>query len=610
MQPYQEEYIANINDIDRLTMLKDVKNVSFEEYYKLILEDRRILAEKVQVNMQLLRSNLLPVLDHIYKASEEEKCELYEFAQKLMNSSAEPDLGLARQIHIALLNCARQDKNRNEMIKELYWLGIVYNSICSKLIVLDGHEVDKYNNTMRLYFTEAAAYLKYYDEIDDSETRGYILRSRANMSLGRFNKASEKIHMVKRSLMILQDKEYQEKAPDLPWDRFIFLAHRQMETVSRASDLSPEDIADVMESVYIVYQNDLKNAEENNGKLPSRIELSRYSIEYRCGIRSLEELLSKMEELMDNADISDLTVNGIYGNISVVAYYCQYLSENPEYIPECKSYLEDIYHKVLDYIENFSDVGISKNLFFFLRQLSYTFLETENSVTYKEFLQKVQLRLAPTVYVHSWTVGRAAAAFCEIIMDEEPGFFDDIDFIREIDDPAEKKKAVMEYAMDCGIFHDAGKINFTNLYCNMGRHWLEEEYEMARLHTLSGMVSLKLRPSTLPYAQVALGHHSRYDGKDSVGEYKRLECQYRQMVDVIGIIDRLDVAADPAKLYMGRECDFDKAVQEVIEEEGRRFSPLLTARLRDRRIFERLRKAFAEGDREACERVYEMCNTN
>ena len=39
---------------------------------------------------------------------------------------------------------------------------------------------------MRLYFTEAAAYLKYYDQIEDIETRGYILRSRANIALGQF----------------------------------------------------------------------------------------------------------------------------------------------------------------------------------------------------------------------------------------------------------------------------------------------------------------------------------------------------------------------------------------------------------------------------------------
>lgn len=610
MQPYQEEYIANIKEIDRLTMHKDVRDISFEEYYKRILEDRRILAEKVQLNMQLLRSNLLPALENIYKASKEEKQELYEFAQRLMTSSAEPDLGLPRQIHMALLNCARQENNRSEMIKELYWLGILYNSICSKLIVLDGSEVDKYNITMRLYFTEAAAYLKYYDEIDDSETRGYILRSRANMSLGRFKNHTEKIRMVKRSLLILQDKEYRKKAPDLPWDRYIFLAHRQMESCisrSKNANMTHEDIADIMESVYIIYEDNLKAAEEKNEKLPPRIEFSRYSIEQSCGIRSLEELLVKMEELMDNADISDFTVNGIYGNLSIPAFYCQYLSENPEYLPKRKGYLDEMYRKVLEYIDNFSDMEISKELFYALRQLSYTFLETENSISYKEFLQKLQLKLAPSVYVHSWTVGKAAAVFCEIIMDEEPNFFDDIDFIRQIDDPKAKKDAAIKYAMDCGIFHDAGKINFMNLYHNMGRHWLEDEYEMARLHTLSGMVSLKQRPSTLPYAQIALGHHSRYDGSENDDRYKRLDCQYRQMTDTIGVIDRLEVFADPSKIYTSRERDFDKAVEAIIEEEGRRFSPLLTARLRDKSICERLKKALEDGDREACKKVYERC---
>lgn len=611
MQPYQEEYIANLKEIASLTMRKDVNGLSFEDYYRSVQDDRSLLAKKVKANMQLLRSNLFPFLDQMYMADEAEKEELFDFAEKLMNSSANPDVGLFCQVHRILLSCARQTKDRNAMIKELYWLGIGYNKICSRLIVMNGSEVDKYSNKMRLYFTEAAAYLKYYDEIDDTETRGYILRSRANMSLGRFKTVSEKVQMIKRSLLILQDKEYQEKAPELPWDRFISLAHQQMAssmTRSKSKYMSPQDVEDIMESVYIIYQSHLKEAEENGTKLPARVDFSCYSIEHQCGIRSLEELLKKMEELMDNTDTSDFSSEGIYGIISLPAFYCQYLTEYPEFIPKHKRFLEDMYRRVIDYIDNFSDLGIIESLFYSLRQLSYTFLETDGSISYKEFLQKVQIRFAPDIYVHSWAVGRAAAAFCEIITEEEPNFFDDIDFIKQIDDPSAKKEAIISYAMDCGIFHDAGKMNFMNLYCTTGRQWFEEEYEMAQLHTLSGMVSLSQRPSTLPYAQIALGHHSWYDGSQGceVG-YKRLECQYRQMVDVIGLIDRLDTVTDSTKLYTGREYNFEEAVQKAIDEEGRRFSPMLTARLRDKSTCDSIYRALLQGDREACERVYETC---
>ena len=99
---------------------------------------------------------------------------------------------------------------------------------------------------MRLCFMEAAAYLKYFDEISDSGTKGYILRSRANVSLGQFKSPSEKIRLVKYTLQILQDKWYQEKAPELPWSRFIYMTHLQMAaSISRSREkaMTPEDIA-------------------------------------------------------------------------------------------------------------------------------------------------------------------------------------------------------------------------------------------------------------------------------------------------------------------------------------------------------------------------------
>ena len=140
--------------------------------------------------------------------------------------------------HQALLNLARVSRNRNRMIRELYWLGIGRNSLYNKTTGLELPEAEKYTSQMRLCFAEAAAYLKYFDEIKDTDTRGYILRSRANMSLGSFKTASEKIRLVKQTLQILQDADYQQKEPDLPWNRFVYMTRSEQHTSeihSRAS---------------------------------------------------------------------------------------------------------------------------------------------------------------------------------------------------------------------------------------------------------------------------------------------------------------------------------------------------------------------------------------
>ncbi len=609
MQPYQEEYIANLNAIIELATQKKPKEQLFEEYYAVMLANQEKIGRRIQRNIALLRDHLFPMLDNLFEAKEEELCDLQEFAGKLLDGRNELDVGLFCQIHQALLSMVRSKKNRQAMIRELYWLGIGRNNLYNKMIGLSQKDSQKYVYRMRLCFAEAAAYLKYYDEIEDRETRGYILRSRANMALGAFPSVSERTRLIKRTLQIMQDKGYQEKEPELPWDQFIYQTHQLMAAAisySKEKIMTPQDIADIMESVYIVYQRRLKEAKERGEQLPVRPLFSYYAIEYYCGLDTLDGLLTKMEDLMDAANPFDVSVDGMYGIISLPAFYCQYLQDYPEKIPEREEYIESLYRRILNYVENFPEESKNETLFYYLRQLSYTFVETKASVSYKEFLQKLQVRFAPEIFIHSNVVGRAAATFCNIIIKEQPSFFDDIEEVKTIKNPEKKRHAVVEYAMECGLFHDVGKINFINLYSQTGRQWFEEEYEMAHLHTIIGEACLSERESTRLFAAIAKGHHSWYDGSRGYPEtYRRLECPYRQMVDVVGVVDWLDnVTTSSRRIYTGVEKTFDEAICEAIALEGKRFSPILTAMLRDKKVSEQIKAAFEEGRREAYQKLY------
>lgn len=385
MQPYQEEYIANLKEITLLTSGEEREGQNFEEFLAQADGQKRRAEEKAKRNMKLLREGLFPVLDHIFDADEEETAQLREFAGGLLSGRDELDVGLYCQVHKALLSLARQTKDRKNMIRELYSLGMGYYSISNKLVGLSREDTQKYISQMRLCFAEAAAYLKYFDEIEDGETRGYILRSRANMALGSFSSPSEKIRMVKRTLQILQDKGYQEKEPGLPWDRYIYMTHQQMAasiSYSKDNTMTSEDIADVMESVYIVYQRRFQEAERKGEKPPLRPSFSYNTIAYFCGMLGLEELLAKMEDLMDGADPKDYSVDSMYSIISVPAFYCQFLNDYPEQIPKRKEYIENLYRRILDYVDTVPRAAENEALFLYLRQLSSTFVETEDSVLF------------------------------------------------------------------------------------------------------------------------------------------------------------------------------------------------------------------------------------
>ncbi len=608
MQPYQEEYLDNLRQFAALSQRGRPGELTCEQYAARLTQDRAQIVRLGKRNMELLRTGLFPMLDDLLDATEEERRDVEEFSFRLYDGRTELDVGLFCQIHQALLSLARQKRDRAAMIRELYWLGMGRNSLSSKLVGLDLSDIGEYVTRMRLCFTEAAAYLKYYDEIEDAETRGYILRSRANMSLGQFRSPSEKVHMVKKSLQILQDKGYQEKAPELPWERFIYLTHQNMTSSiahSREKVMTPEDMADIMESAYIVYQRRFEEAGQQNRQPPAKSAFGYHAIEYYCGFYDLDHFLSKLEGLLDAADPTDYSSDGIYGMISLPAFYSQYLEQYPERLPQRKEYLEDIYRRILDYVDGYTGKSGNGALFLYLRQLSFTFVET-GGILYGDFLQRLLLRFAPEVYRHSQIVGEAAQVFCGLIMDDDPTFFDDIDFVRDAAGPEEKRRAVLDYAMGCGQFHDVGKISVIELYSRTPRQWFEEEYEMARLHALAGRILLEPRPSTSRYAPAALGHHTWYDGSRGYpAAYKRLEQPARQMVDVIGLMDWLETMMSSARMYSGTQKTFEEAVQAATALEGRRFSPLLTARLRDEGTAERIRRAFDQGRQDAYRRMYE-----
>lgn len=602
MQPYQEEYIANSREFNALTVKRLPEDRTFADYAARLERQRARKETLAERNMELLRAGLLPALDHLPDADGQTLGSLGEYAGKLFSGRSGLDVGQFCLIHRSLLGLARQRGDRRCIIRELYWLGIGYHTFySSRLAGVDTEYAATYQNAMRLCFAEASAYLKYFDEIQDTETRGYIMRSLANVAMGASYPVSARTALLKRALQVFQDPYYREKAPELPWDRYVRQTHLLM-TSSLSHDgsraMTPQDVSDIMESAHIIYHDRTEEAAQQVFRTAS--------IEYFCGLYSLDTFLSTLEGLMDAADTASFSEENMYRLISLPAFYCLYLGRRPEEAAARAGYLAGLYRRSMDYMESFPEGQEDEQLYLYLRQFSTTFVEAEGAIPYGVFLFRAMGRFAPEICIHSGQVAAAAAALCSLILDEEPAFFDDIDFIRDIPDRAEKRETVLAYARGCGQFHDVGKINFLELYTRTARQWMEEEYEIARLHTVKGAEMLSERPSTRRYAPAALGHHAWYDGSRGYPDgYRRLECPQRQMVDVIALVDWLAAAPETGKLRRGRDMSFAGAVEEAIRQEGRRFSPLLTARLRDPGVAQRIRQALEEGRQAAYRQLYE-----
>lgn len=604
MRPYQEEYTANVREYCALTASDALPDSSAEDCFRRLERDEARKRQLIVRNMELLRSELLSQLDHLLKAERRELEELSDFAAVLYDGHTELDVGLFCNLHQTMLNLARQKEDRDGIIRELYWLGIGRYIMYSKMTGLAITVLEPYLSQARLCFAEAAAYLKYFEEIESGETRGYIMRSLANMALGQFKSAGERTRLLKKALGVFQDPFYRTLAPELPWDRYIRQTRGLMInslTFSREHAMDPQDVADIMESAYAVYRGPAQ-AEDVP---PARQTFHLCSIEYYCGIYDLNTLLSRLEALLDAADVRDYSRDGMYNLISLPAFYSQYLKNYPEGRTAARErYIARLYQRVQDYVEHFPAGQEDATLFLYLRQLSYTFVETEQGLSYAAFQHRLMLRFAPEVYRRARTVAEGASALCEILLEEEPAFFDDMEDIRALETPEQKRAAVLDLAAAYGMFHDVGMLNFLDLYIRTVRQWFPEEYEIARLHTVAGSELLSACPSTAHLASAALGHHSWYDGSHSCpGGYRRLDHPERQLVDVVSLVDWIVDVTSLNGLHTGVSKTFQEAAEAAIALEGRRFSPMLTARLRVPAFLERLRLALLRGQRESCREI-------
>ena len=97
-------------------------------------------------------------------------------------------------------------------------------------------------------------------------------------------------------------------------------------------------------------------------------------------------------------------------------------------------------------------------------------------MSYGAFLEEIMLRFAPELYLHSRMVAAACRAVCALILEEEPDFFDDMEGIADEADPAEKRRKILDAAVQYGLLHDAGKVSLLQFFAQTGRQWLEEEY--------------------------------------------------------------------------------------------------------------------------------------
>lgn len=622
MQSYQKEYVENLRSVAELTAVRPVEGMSFTSWYR-NLQTNWAQAAKICVrSMEILRTEFRQTIDNLFSEGGEDLEGLEEFAAALVCNGDYLDSGLYCTIHQALLSFYRTRKMRDGIIRELYFKGMGLYSQTKMLFGIDHPVLDAFDQRFRMCFAEAGAYRKYFDEIESEETKGYIIRAMANVSLGRFQNKSDKIAIVRRTIQVLSDDWYKEFAPGLPWDRFLYLTHQQMVS-GRAlfcTDFTPQDLVDLMESSHVLYNEQLETVERDGGKPNPRFFWPYCEMEYMCGLTTIQEMLGKLEMLIEQASEDDQSVDGMYAQITLPMTYCSILEEfadedfmnrsfanqhftGRDLIWNKREYLQRLNERAFWYVGGLpADQGHA----FYLNQFISAYIELDGCPPYDQVLLTVLGKCTPDIYVRSWMIAKVAVAICETVMEDEPQIFDGVPAVANARGVDAKRTAALQFVQKGGMLHDVGILPFYHIHSIRNRELFQEELELLRLHTCVGWEMLKKRKSTREYADLALGHHAWYNGaKGYPDEYKRRESPCRCVVDLITLASFLTREMDSDGLFYRTDGMFDEAIAEAVREEGHRFYPPLTVSLQNVELQKKLREIFRNGVKEACRRLYD-----
>ncbi len=596
MKDYQLRYIGNLKSILELKDVFRLPQNDFESWYQGCLAASKNISEIKKENDALLKEELFPMLDDIYNASEEELSDLEEFSNTLLDWRTNLDPGVYVIIHEALLRMYRVAKNPSRIIKELYLLGMGFYYQDLAYRGSDHAKAHQLNFENEMIFTEASSYFRYFSSLDSDETRGYIIRALANISITS-NDRRKRLSSSIKALHIVTDPFYIQMAPSLPWKTYERRTYQQISavrsTLSRG-DFSNEELALIMEACQIIFEPE-KGVDNPN----IRWLWPYYEMEYNLGLCSLEETLSRMEKLILSMNYDRYDESGLYANVQLPIYYGRLLKANPQLLEKQRytGFLKEAYDKMMKTLMSLPSENMDEYFSYIFSLLANSYFETKGVEHYADIMKKIIGRFTGDYYIRSRQVGDILALYCEKVLESDPSFFDEMPILKDLEDDKTKKEVLLSYARDAGLFYNFGVIPMNLEKIMMSRHLFQREDEIYTLHTDIGYHCLQERESTARFADVALGHHKHYEGEGYPSEYKRLDSPYRSFTDLAAIVSYLRVH---------EEEDIDQLCENIQKQSRTIFSPILASYLDDKDLRKQIKTILTVEKRKYYKELYDQ----
>ncbi|MCL2854687.1 MAG: hypothetical protein FWE21_03615 [Defluviitaleaceae bacterium] len=611
---FEDALIDNIKEFRKLESKIPPCGFGQSRFMEYLYNHAEINAKIMDANNGIITNYLRPLLADM---TMQQADHLYALSQKLFTLTENLDMGLALEIHQGIINWARNTGDIDRLVRSLYGAGIIYQQLNAyfreggnNLFITESIEC----------FEEAAAFGQQYFDIKSKETRMFIHRCMGNKyvtsSQGGILDAEERdkrkqqfyIHF-NAAMEFWNDEKVRAHDPDMPWDAFITNAHQNMCSWLAHVRNQADGERDMVLTQH-VYESFLALTKQDEAEFTSRFwsnlrtQYTSRCIAYCLGKISYEDLMADLQGFFADADTADYSADGIYAMLFVPLLLIQHIGKTRSIAGDGE--VKDIINRIREYCKNLPS---DRDRRIFNVHVAKFAKYMTNVLSFEEALDQIldftTYTHLPT-HVHSLMVRDLTIVMARYFIQQQPQLFIGMCKTKTTEDVKTKKEEILELISRAAICHDAGKIFYVDQVSLCSRHLYDFEFEIIKLHANADNL-IKSDCDRMKFvSDVIIGHHKWYDGTLGYVEgfdNRTTDCPF--VIDMISVADSIDAATDIVGRSYSKALTLEQVVEEIHQQAGTRYSPIISQALRDAYLLDKLRSCITNGREKAYFKAYQ-----
>ena len=605
-----DRYVELLSRI-RLLSAPDIKDLKgADEYRDCLVRNFIEIGEMSEDVRSLLDEAIYPLLDSDKPLTEEQETALNEFSRALVNTTTMNYLDpiLCYRIAGRLLRDAEKKGDDRVLIRALD--KFVDSSYIVMHLAFRLRPCSDIGYEYREKGLEAAKkLLEYLDEdafcgLQDDESKELVLINSRYINALEYHatpmEPDERKEMLSYlyNALELEKKDFYKKAlPNYSWERHRFRTYQYLISCTEMNNkcgFSKEELAELYK-VYLKLKEMWETDEGGCHALcpQNTVDLYGARLSYLNGLMSAEDYKVELRRIYESADEQDFDLHGIISNLFVLDEYLLVVKETGANDEDCKC-LARYYRRLTAYLCRMPKEGSIIFACNIMPDIIKDYVDIPD-FTFISFCINLILAIHPPTYVHTMTMTSIADCLTTHLLEKRPELFEDFEH-----------SFALDYATRNALAHDVGKLFVLEYIMMYGRNLFDEEFLMIKKHPDIGAYVLKEHESSRQYAELAAGHHFRFDELEEKAAAGLFDKKAIPFIGVATCADSLDAATDSVGRSYKRGKTLETVISELKEGSGKFYAPYVVELFKDPQVIGDVRSILEGGREEYYHKAYEM----